>query len=86
MMTEVAALGHGWIPVHAAVADKVCRRYRLVTLGAIGALRDQFYLVTSERKMRQPAALAVASAGRAAMDGGTSSMAKMQPKGPDRVQ
>lgn len=47
--------GRGVFPAPTVVQDEVCKQYNVRILGEIEEVRDRFYAVTPERKIRHPA-------------------------------
>jgi LysR family transcriptional regulator, transcriptional activator of nhaA len=54
--------GAGLFVAPTAIADYVCRQYGVVALGRIDGVVEQLYAITTERRLRHPAMLAVSEA------------------------
>jgi LysR family transcriptional activator of nhaA len=57
--------GAGLVPVPSVIEQTVARQYDLHLVGRIESLRERFYAISVERKIRHPAVLAVTQAARA---------------------
>lgn len=62
--------GHGVFPAAAVTEADVVRQYGVVALGRIDEVKERFYAITAERKMKHPAVLAIAAAARSELLGG----------------
>lgn len=51
-------------PAPTVVEEEVCRQYRVKPVGRIDAVRERFYAITAERKVRHPAVAAISDAAR----------------------
>jgi len=61
------AFGHAGVGLFfgpVAIADEIEHQYRVVTLGKIPKLREQFYAISIERRIRHPAILAVSGSAK----------------------
>jgi LysR family transcriptional regulator, transcriptional activator of nhaA len=56
--------GIGVFAVPTAVEDEVRRQYRVQLIGRLPAVREQFYLISIERKLKHPAIVAISHAAR----------------------
>jgi LysR family transcriptional activator of nhaA len=56
--------GHGAFAVPAVVVDEVARQYGVEEIGRVPELRERFYAITVERRLRHPAVVAVAQAAK----------------------
>jgi hypothetical protein len=54
--------GAGLFVAPTAIAEHVCRQYDVREVGRIDSVVEQFYAITTERRMRHPATLAVSQA------------------------
>jgi len=54
--------GAGIFPAPSAIEDEVRRQYSVELVGYIGAIRERFYAITVERKLKHPAAVAISQA------------------------
>jgi LysR family transcriptional activator of nhaA len=51
--------GAGLFVAPTAIADYVCRQYGVVALGQIDAVTEELYAITTERRIRHPAIIAI---------------------------
>lgn len=63
--------GMGLFPSPTAIEQEVCRQYGVVPVGRIAAVRERFYALSGERRIRHPAVSAICDAARAELFGGT---------------
>jgi LysR family transcriptional regulator, transcriptional activator of nhaA len=56
--------GSGVFVAPSAIADYVCRQYSVRPLGAIEAVREQLFAITTQRRLTHPAIVAVSQAAR----------------------
>ena len=56
--------GHGIFPGPSVVEREIKRQYRVEVLGRIPTLKQRFYAITVERKLRHPAVVAIFDAAR----------------------
>lgn len=56
--------GLGVFPVHQVVEGEVCRQYDVVRLARLDQVRERFYALSAERKVRHPAVLELTRAAR----------------------
>ncbi|MCB9867756.1 MAG: transcriptional activator NhaR [Phycisphaerales bacterium] len=56
--------GLGLFAAPAVIAREVCAQYRVREVGRIAAIREQFYAISMERKVRHPGVLAVTETAR----------------------
>ena len=57
--------GAGLFAMPSAIDEEVRRQYRVRLLGHLGAVRQRFYAITVERKLRNPAVIAISERARA---------------------
>jgi LysR family transcriptional regulator, transcriptional activator of nhaA len=57
--------GAGLFAMPAAIEDELKRQYRVGVVGRTGSVRQRFYAITVERKLRNPAVLAISERARA---------------------
>jgi len=62
LMKSFGQGGAGIFPAPAAIATEVAAQYGVVSLGCTEAVKERFFLITAERKISHPAALAVSEA------------------------
>jgi LysR family transcriptional activator of nhaA len=56
--------GVGVFVVATAVEKDACRQYGVQVLGRVRSIRERFYLISGERKLKQPIVAAIASRAR----------------------
>jgi LysR family transcriptional activator of nhaA len=56
--------GAGVFVVRTAVEDETRRRYRVRLLGRVDSIRERFYAISVERKLKHPAVVAITAAAR----------------------
>jgi len=56
--------GAGIFVVPTAIETEVCRQYRVKVVGRVDSIREQFYLISVERKLKQPVIAAIAELAR----------------------
>jgi LysR family transcriptional activator of nhaA len=64
LLRTFAQAGAGLCAVPAAVETEVQRQYRLRVLGRIDAIKERFFLISTERKLKHPAVAAIAELAR----------------------
>lgn len=62
LMKSFGQAGAGVFPAPTAIAAEVAAEYGLVLLGSTEVVKDRFFIITVERKLSHPAALAVSEA------------------------
>jgi LysR family transcriptional regulator, transcriptional activator of nhaA len=67
LMKVFAATGSGLVPSTAVIEREVHRQFGLVPVGKVPRLRERFYAITVERKIKHPAVLAIAAGAKAMM-------------------
>jgi LysR family transcriptional activator of nhaA len=60
-------------PAPAAIAADVCRLYRVREIGRTAAVRERYYAISAERRLKHPGVLAITGAARDALFGSTTS-------------
>jgi LysR family transcriptional activator of nhaA len=73
LLKAFGARGMGIFAVPAIIEKEVCSQYAVAPLGRAEEVRERFYALTVERRLRHPAAVAIAEAARASRgrDGNT---------------
>lgn len=69
LLKAFAQEGVGVFIVPTAIEAEVCRQYRVKVLGRVDAIRERFYLISVERKLRQPVIAALAELARTKLFG-----------------
>lgn len=64
LMKVFAQEGAGLVVAPSIIEAEVCAQYRLEPLGRIESVRERFFAITGERKMKNPAAMAIVNAAR----------------------
>ncbi|HWS03960.1 MAG TPA: LysR substrate-binding domain-containing protein, partial [Gammaproteobacteria bacterium] len=54
--------GHGIFAAPSAIESEVRRQYRVAQIGTVPSLREHFYAISVERKLKHPAVLAISAA------------------------
>lgn len=64
-LLKVFGQGDGvMFPAPAAIARDICRVYRVQVIGRTPAVKERYYAVSAERRIKHPGVLAITSAGR----------------------
>jgi LysR family transcriptional regulator, transcriptional activator of nhaA len=67
LMKVFAATGDGLVPSPRVIEREIQKQFGLVPVGKIPRLRERFFAVTVERKIKHPAVLAIAAGAKAMM-------------------
>ncbi len=67
LMKVFAATGEGLVPSPRVIEREIQKQFGLVPVGKIPRLRERFFAVTVERKIKHPAVLAIAAGAKAMM-------------------
>lgn len=59
--------GAGVFPGAAALAGEICRQYGVREIGRVDAVRERFWAISVERRLKHPAVLAIAEAARSVL-------------------
>jgi LysR family transcriptional activator of nhaA len=59
--------GHGIFPGASVIEKEICRQYRVQVVGQLEALKQHFYAITVERRVKHPAVLALVRTARQAL-------------------
>jgi LysR family transcriptional activator of nhaA len=70
LLKAFGARGMGVFAVPALIEKEVCAQYGVTPLGRADDVRERFHALTVERRLRHPAAVAIAEAARAARERG----------------
>jgi LysR family transcriptional activator of nhaA len=62
--------GIGVFPAPTAVEAEVCRQYEVKVVGRTEEVRERFYAISVERKLKHPAVIAISEAARQQLGGG----------------
>ena len=61
--------GMGLFPAASAIVDEVCRKYRVEPVGTADGVRERFYAISPERRLKHPAVVAISYAARSKLFG-----------------
>jgi LysR family transcriptional activator of nhaA len=64
LLKAFGQVGAGIFVVPTAIEKEVCRQYHVKACGRVDSIREQFYLISPERKLKHPAVAAVAQIAR----------------------
>jgi LysR family transcriptional activator of nhaA len=64
LMMVFAQSGLGLVAAHAAVEREIRAQYGLVPLGPLPDVRERFYAISIERRLKHPAVLAISETAR----------------------
>jgi LysR family transcriptional activator of nhaA len=56
--------GAGLFAAPSAIESEVCRQYRVRSIGELPELRERYYAISAERKLKHPAVVAISEAAR----------------------
>ncbi len=64
LMSALGQAGLGLFPAPSPIAREVCRQYGVRSLGSIESVRQRFYAITVDRKLKHPAVVAICESAR----------------------
>ncbi len=64
LMEVLGQAGLGLFPAPSPIAGEVCRQYDVRCVGTIESVRQRFYAITVDRKLKHPAVIAICEAAR----------------------
>jgi LysR family transcriptional regulator, transcriptional activator of nhaA len=64
LLKVFGAAGKGLFPVPAAIGKEICRQYNVRVLGALDDVHERFYAISVERKLKNPAVVAISESAR----------------------
>jgi LysR family transcriptional activator of nhaA len=64
LLNALGQAGVGLFPAPAPIAAEVCRQYGVRSLGTLESVRQRFYAVTVDRKLKHPAVIAICETAR----------------------
>ncbi len=67
LMKVFAQEGEGYFPAPAIIADEICARYGVTEVGRVDALREAFWLISTERRIQHPEVRALLEDARQAL-------------------
>lgn len=56
--------GEGLFPAPTAIEDEICRQYGVKVLGRLESVRQRFYAISVQRRLKHPAVIEISSAAR----------------------
>jgi LysR family transcriptional regulator, transcriptional activator of nhaA len=56
--------GHGLFPAASVIKDEVLRQYQVRVVGELTGVRERFYAISTERRLQEPAVLAITEVAR----------------------
>jgi LysR family transcriptional activator of nhaA len=65
LLTAFGARGLGFFAAPSVIEKEICRQYDVATVGRTEDIRERFYAISVERRLRHPAVVAIADAARA---------------------
>lgn len=69
LMKAFGQAGAGAFPAPSAIAGEVVRQYRVKEVGHASAVRERFYAISAERRVKHPGVLAITTTARTAVFG-----------------
>ena len=64
LLKAFGQVGTGIFAVPAAIEKEVCRQYHVKVCGRVDSIRERFYLISADRKLKHPAVAAIAAIAR----------------------
>jgi LysR family transcriptional activator of nhaA len=64
LMKVFGQSGAGFFPAPAVIRDEICSQYGVEVFGPVESSNEQFYAITSGRRLRHPAVVALSEAAR----------------------
>lgn len=64
LMKVFGQSGHGLFPAATVIADEVIRQYQVRLVGELAGVRERFYAISTERRLKEPAVLAILEVAR----------------------
>ncbi len=56
--------GHGLFPAASVISDEIVRQYQVRVVGELAGVRERFYAISTERRLKEPAVLAIIEVAR----------------------
>ncbi|MHB0961408.1 MAG: transcriptional activator NhaR [Pirellulaceae bacterium] len=69
LMKVFGQAGVGLFPISSAVEKETCRQYRVQLVGRLDAVRERYYAISVERKLKHPAVKAITAAAHSTLFG-----------------
>jgi LysR family transcriptional activator of nhaA len=64
LMKTFGQAGHAAFPAPAAIEQEVMRQYRVRVVGRVKAVRERYYAISAERRIKHPGVLAIGAAAK----------------------
>jgi LysR family transcriptional regulator, transcriptional activator of nhaA len=64
LMKTFGQAGHAAFPAPTAIAREVMRQYRVQAVGRVKAVRERYYAISAERRLKHPGVVAITTAAR----------------------
>ena len=64
LLKVVGTAGVGLFAAPSAIEEEICRQYRVRLLGELPKIRERYYAISTERKLKHPAVTAISHAAR----------------------
>lgn len=61
--------GHGVFPAASVIRDEVIRQYQVRAIGTLAGVRERFYAISTERRLKEPVVLAMIEIARTSLFG-----------------
>jgi LysR family transcriptional activator of nhaA len=68
LLKVFGAEGRGAFPVCATIRREVQQQFRVTRVGVAGPVRERFYAISIERRLKHPAVIALSRAARASLE------------------
>lgn len=65
LMKSFGQSGEGIFPSALAIEPEICRQYQVECLGQVEGVREQFFAISAERRIKHPAVLAITNTAKA---------------------
>ena len=64
LLNAFGEAGRAVFPAPTAIEREICRNYRVAIVGRTSAVRERYYAITAERRLKHPGVVAITSAAR----------------------
>jgi LysR family transcriptional activator of nhaA len=64
LLNAFGEAGRAVFPAPTAIEREVCRTYRVAVVGRTSEVRERYYAITAERRLKHPAVVAITSTAR----------------------
>jgi LysR family transcriptional regulator, transcriptional activator of nhaA len=65
LMKSFGQSGEGIFPGGLAISNEICRQYQVECIGNVEGIREQFFAISAERRIKHPAVLSITNTARA---------------------